>query len=290
MNMDQVPENLRLKAQKLAADRIEAARRDALRRSERISAKRLREIAAKSTGTSIAREVKRRAWNKINEHLPQGTPTYDLPEYGGPPWDEYYTERIPTNEPRFTPREGYTNSAYSEATEGLQDELIENYGVPPESAGDVASNVVDKWIKIVRPEEQPSEPAAYLPDATRPQFKVHPFSPVDYMSGDSMAQGFSGYDEGGRAYFGQVPVVHEEIIEEQLPIALPDSDAGHTPITTPAAGELEQAVRQKDLPAVAPSPEVLNDIKKQNAGRSVVPLAVVAGLGLVIYATLRKPR
>jgi len=265
--MPENPEYLRLQAQQIARDKIDAARRRARSKLTRMTPNKARAIAREQTVQARERARQRLVWSAKVNNAPQGSPNWDKPSQVGP-WNEYYAERIPESKARFTPRRGLVDDYVNEATEGLQTELVEKYGVPAEYAGDVASDAIDQWARIVKAPSPQDAPSPTIPMTMIPRFKVHNFSPVEYSSGDSMAQSFSGYDDGGKAYAGNVAVTHEVKTgsgagEELPPIALPDSNALHLPV------------------------DALKKLQSRNYGKSVVPLAIVAGL--LVYAVFKKP-
>jgi hypothetical protein len=197
MNIDseiddpRVPDDLRVKAQKLARERIDEAKRRVYDKAQRMTPKKAAKVTAEQLSRATEKARQRLAWQKRMASSPE--PTFNQPSLVGQQ-DTYYSVAAPENNARFTPRQGLVNIAQRHA-EGVRPDAMESYAVPDEAGHSIPSNAVDAWARAVRRREQPAAPSVSAPnDPGQSEFRKHPYSDVHYPD-EGLAQGMGGTGE-----------------------------------------------------------------------------------------------
>lgn len=193
-----IPADVRVKARKLARERIDEARGRVYAKAQRMTPKKAAKLTAEQESRAVERARQRLAWQKKMQTTPE--PTFNLPAQAVPPGvkqgaseSTYYAENTPENRVRFTPKRGLVELPFG-LKEGVRQDLIERHGIPDDQADALASNAVDRWAQLVHQAPSVDVPQPSIPVTDQPQFLVHPFSEVHYPAED-MAQGMGGVGE-----------------------------------------------------------------------------------------------
>jgi len=287
-----IPQSVRLKAKKIAEERIEVAKERARTRALQMTPKKAAKLSKEQVSAARERARKRLAWQKAQVQG-QGTPLHDLPEQPGE-WPEYYQQNTPERRARFTPRKNLQNLPF-ELKEGVKEQILERSAVPDEAADELASNAIDRWINLVVRRKKGQPPQQAIDVNFQPKFLVHPFSDVKYDFGDSLASSFSGFgqydtdidpvaimeniaQETRSPYQEPIDILAAQTTEVDDVFTADIKDAVPITETNPLTREpLDEPVVEK--PVAVPA-------QAESKSKLLIPLAI--GAGLVVFFMTRK--